>query len=71
MEDKAIDSLAVYIIKLHAALIKRGMPDGLAVHVVSIVAFHQFNGTRNDDLIRWERLLAILKETDKEIDNGS
>lgn len=62
MVDQAvIDDMADYIIKLWKALDKKDFPLFLQTHILGIFIFHQFNGTRGDTKIQFDKIIKILE----------
>lgn len=63
MVDKVvIDDMANYISNLQVALDKRDVPLHIQIHVYGIFIFHQFNGTRLDTKLSFDKIMKMLKE---------
>lgn len=66
MEQEVLEDLAQYLIRLHKALLKYGWSDGLAMYVLGIVATNMFSGTRNDNDLKFKRLVESLERKQDE-----
>jgi hypothetical protein len=62
LEQAVIEDMVDYILKLEKEFYKRGVHPGLQANVFSLFVFHQFNATRNDTKIAFDRLIAALEK---------
>jgi hypothetical protein len=65
IEQSVIENLADLIIKLEKELSRRGFPISFTMAILSQLTFHQFNGTRNDTKLAFDRLVQALEKKEK------
>lgn len=61
MEDKIIGDLVDYMVKLKNELDKKDFPVAYQLHIFGLLAFHQFNGTRNDTDLSFNKIIKNIK----------